>query len=92
MRESVVEDYLVSKVKQTGGETRKLKWIGRAHAPDRLVLYPGKHALVEMKRPATPDARAGQAREHERLRQAGFDVRVLATMDQVDAFVKEMTA
>ncbi len=42
MRESEIEKYLVAKVKALGGETRKVKWIGRMKAPDRVVMLPFK--------------------------------------------------
>lgn len=42
MRESTVEAYLVRRVKELGGEVRKVKWIGRIGAPDRLVMVPFK--------------------------------------------------
>ena len=90
MRESQVEQHLVEQVKARGGLVRKLQWIGRSSAPDRLVGFPGRHALVETKRPGK-DAEAAQAREHQRLRAVGFDVRVLATIEEVDRFVAEMT-
>jgi hypothetical protein len=38
--ESSIEDYLVAQVKRLGGEVRKVKWIGRDGAPDRLVMLP----------------------------------------------------
>ena|GEM_PF-283231 len=41
MRESDIEDYLVARVKMIGGEVRKVRWIGRNGAPDRLVMLPG---------------------------------------------------
>lgn len=40
MRESDIEDYLVKRVKELGGEVRKVRWIGRRGAPDRLVMLP----------------------------------------------------
>jgi len=40
MRESVIEKYLVEQVKAIGGEVRKVKWIGRRGAPDRLAMLP----------------------------------------------------
>lgn len=40
MRESTIENYLVERVKAMGGEVRKVKWIGRHGAPDRLVMLP----------------------------------------------------
>lgn len=39
-RESQIEAYLVKRVKALGGEVRKVKWIGRDKAPDRLVMLP----------------------------------------------------
>ena len=41
MRESVIEKHLVKRVKELGGEVRKVQWIGRRGAPDRLVMLPG---------------------------------------------------
>lgn len=41
MRESQIEAHLVQRVKELGGEVRKVKWIGRKSAPDRLVMLPG---------------------------------------------------
>jgi len=38
MRESDIEAHLVKRVKELGGEVRKVKWIGRNGAPDRLVM------------------------------------------------------
>jgi len=40
MRESDIEAHLVKRVKELGGEVRKVKWIGRNGAPDRLVMLP----------------------------------------------------
>jgi hypothetical protein len=42
MRERIIEEYLVAKVKQLGGEVRKVVWVARNSAPDRLVMLPGK--------------------------------------------------
>jgi hypothetical protein len=39
-KESQIEHRLVQRVKELGGEVRKVKWIGRAGAPDRLVMLP----------------------------------------------------
>ena len=38
MKESVIEKHLVKRVKELGGEVRKVQWIGRRGAPDRLVM------------------------------------------------------
>ena len=38
MRESQIEKHLVARVKALGGEVRKVQWLGRRGAPDRLVM------------------------------------------------------
>lgn len=86
MRESNVEDYLHDRISALGGEYRRLAWIGRRNANDDLVLLPGRHMLVECKRPKK-DATEAQAREHERLRAAGFEVHVVSTLAEVDTIL-----
>lgn len=81
MRESVIEKNLVRQVEALGGITYKLSPIGRINKPDRLVMLPrGKIIFVECKRPGEKP-RAGQLREHERLRKLGFRVEVLDSHD-----------
>jgi len=99
MRERDIERHLVRRVKELGGEVRKVQWVGRANAPDRLVLLPltkvGRHWVapstwVELKNPKTivtfpADARErAQAREHERMRAMGQRVEVIGTIEQVE--------
>jgi hypothetical protein len=86
-REQSVEDYLDEQVRLAGGETRKLSWLGRRNANDRLVLLPttARHPVVEVKKrglaatfPRPGDAHEqAQWREHCRLRAAGFEVWVI---------------
>lgn len=56
MRESDIEEYLVKRVKALGGEIRKVKWIGRRGAPDRLVMLPAEVCTVR--------GHAGSTRQH----------------------------
>lgn len=96
MRESDIEDYLVRRVQAMGGEVRKVQWIGRNSAPDRLVMLArsastkGLSIWVELKNPKTvmtfpADARErAQHREHERMRKLGQRVVVIGTTAQVD--------
>lgn len=42
-RESQVETYLIRRVKELGGEVRKVEWIGRNSAPDRIVMLPERY-------------------------------------------------
>jgi hypothetical protein len=105
MRESQIEKHLTKRVKALGGEVRKVSWIGRAGAPDRLVLLKGPpsptlydmvesagpqttlasamHPFVELKAPGKV-AEPHQAREHKRLRAAGFIVLVLDSIEAID--------
>ena len=40
MKELTVERYLMRQVRKLGGEVRKVVWVGRRNAPDRLVMLP----------------------------------------------------
>ena len=100
MRESTIEKYLVKRVKELGGEVRKVAWVGRQGAPDRLVMLPhcgryGRNSSiktfwVELKNPETIKTfpanahERAQAREHERMRKMGQHVVVLGAIEQVD--------
>ena len=97
MRERDVEAYLVKRVRELGGECRKVQWIGRVGAPDRLVMLPptvatgwgGNECLVptsiwvELKAPGEK-ARPSQVREHERMRAMGQRVVVIDSNDGVE--------
>ena len=54
MKEITVEEHLVKRVRELGGEIRKVKWIGRRNAPDRLVMLPTR--FKPMKRLAAGEA------------------------------------
>jgi hypothetical protein len=96
MRERDVEAHLVKRVRELGGECRKVQWIGRVGAPDRLVMLPegwSKFWLrcdcptltiwVELKAPGEK-ARPSQVREHERMRAMGQRVVVIDSIDGVE--------
>ena len=100
MRESHIEKYLKIRVEGLGGEVRKVQWVGRRNAPDRLVMLgPNKTGLyepaltiwVEVKSPETIKTfpanahERAQHREHERMRKLGQRVEVIGTFEQVDA-------
>lgn len=83
MRESTIENYLVERVKAMGGEVRKVKWIGRHGAPDRLAMLPGRTLWVELKAPGEK-AKPHQVREHERMRKMGQCVEIVDSCERVD--------
>lgn len=82
-RESSIEKHLCDKAKLANGEVRKVKWIGRNHAPDRLVLLPGSHFYIELKRPGK-EPTAAQAREHARMRKSGMRIEWANTKEGID--------
>lgn len=99
-RESSIEAYLVRRVKALGGEVRKVSWIGRRGAPDRLVMLPvfvlrgGRYAhnrepqtiWIELKAPGKkPEPH--QLREHERMRAMGQRVEVIDSFEGVDSLL-----
>ena len=48
MRERDIERHLVRRVKEIGGEVRKVQWVGRRGAPDRLVMMPSRKLVTEL--------------------------------------------
>lgn len=98
MRESAIEAHLVQRVEALGGEIRKVRFIGRRGAPDRLVMLPmtpmrtgwatgGCTIWVELKAPGEkPEPH--QAREHERMRRMGQRVEVIDSIEGVEALLK----
>jgi hypothetical protein len=80
-----IERRLVAKAKAAGGQA--LKWVspGQAGVPDRIVLFPnGRIVFVELKSPRGKLS-AIQVRVIERLRNLGFEVRVIDSKEGVDA-------
>lgn len=92
MLESKIEAYLTRQVRAAGGEVRKVKWIGRRGAPDRLVMLLSgvfvdglwsTSAWVELKRPGGR-AEPHQVREHARMLKMGQAVVVIDSFEGVD--------
>jgi hypothetical protein len=81
MLERDIEDYLVKRVEAMGGEVRKVQWIGRNSAPDRVVMLPdgrvftgdhigdGRTIWVEVKNPKTIVTFPANARERAQHRE-----------------------
>ena len=86
-QEAKIEKYLCDRVKMLGGEVRKVKWIGRRGAPDRLVMLTRLTIWVELKAPGK-EPEPHQAREHKRMRDMGQRVEVIDSMEGVDNLLK----
>jgi hypothetical protein len=99
MRERDIEKHLVKRVKELGGECRKVVWQGRRGAPDRLVMLPQRWVhhpttfrywcasnatiWVELKAPGVKPE-THQLREHERMRKMGQRVVVIDSIEGVE--------
>ena len=88
MRESELERYFVKRIRAEFpmAEVRKLKWIGRMGAPDRVMMYKGRTLWVELKAP-NGSLRPAQLREHVRMYEAGQQVIVLWNVDAIEKLV-----
>ena len=100
MRERDIERRLVARVKELGGEVRKVQWIGRSGAPDRLVMLPDQIEVLPAGRTnhlirhnvcfwvelKAPGVKPEphQLREHERMRKMGQRVVVVDSIEGVD--------
>jgi hypothetical protein len=94
IRERDIERYLVQQVKALGGEVRKVEWIGRRGAPDRVLFLPPAFFIaqnvydprtpwIELKAPGVaPEPH--QLREHARMRKMGQRVEVVDSFARVD--------
>ena len=86
MLEEDVENALVRRVKKLGGTAEKFTSPGRRSVPDRLVTLPGGSIIfVELKAPDKKPTEK-QARDHERRRKLGCDVRVIDSVEAARAF------
>lgn len=83
-RESEIEKYLVDAAEAKGFLVRKVSWIGRRGAPDRVIMLPGGRIVwVELKAPGEkPEPH--QEREHVRMRALGQRVEVVDSFHRVN--------
>lgn len=96
MRESIIEAYGKKRAEEAGGVVRKVKWIGRTAAPDRVLMLPEGFHLVQpyMAFPAVTiwvefkatgkKPTAAQVREHNRMRAVGQTVLVWDSIEAID--------
>jgi hypothetical protein len=86
MLERDIERALIAKVKTLGGTAEKFVSPQKRSVPDRLVILPGGRIIfVELKAPGKRPT-DNQARDHERRRALGCDVRVIDNLEDVKEF------
>lgn len=90
VRERDIEEYLVKRVENNGGECMKFVSPARRSVPDRVVLLPQLPGpeFVELKAPKK-DATPAQKRMHKRMRAAGAIVHVANSYEAVDALLEK---
>lgn len=88
VREKELESYMRREVEKRGG--RFYKWVspGNDGVPDRIVFFPHKIYLVEMKAPGG-QLRPSQRIQHPRLEALGHKVYVFESRKQIDAFLED---
>jgi hypothetical protein len=86
MLERDIEQALVKRVKDLGGKCEKFTSPGRRSVPDRIVTLPGNIIIfVELKAPGKKPT-AKQLKDHKERSALGCDVRVIDSLELVDAF------
>ena len=85
--EKDIEKKLKDKVQKLGGHCLKWTCPGWAGVPDRIVLMTGGHIyFVELKRPKGGRLSALQKHWHKVLRELGFSVHIVWTLEDVATF------
>lgn len=87
--EKNVEDELVRRVKDLGGECFKFISPGNSGVPDRIVILNSKVVFVELKRP-NGKTRKLQDVQLRRLQGLGANVKVISSIDEVNSFIEEV--
>ena len=84
MRESLIEAYLVRRIRALGGMAEKFTSPGRRSVCDRMITMPGGVIIfVELKATGKKPTE-NQLRDHERRRALGCTVLVLDSKEGVD--------
>lgn len=90
MEESKIENYLKKQVEKIGGKAYKWNPTGVIGVPDRMVLLPGgKVIFVELKAPGKKLRKIQEHRAKE-LRELGFQVECLDTMEKIELFIQDI--
>jgi len=91
--EGKIEAYLKRRVEQTHGQIRKLAWLGRRGAPDRMVWWKGPWgpllAFVEVKAGLDRFSKV-QDQEIQRMRNYGVPVYIARSNEEIDEIVEKV--
>lgn len=82
MAETHIENPVVVRAEAAGYLVRKVQWVGRKGAPDRLFARPDRGLVfIEFKAPGE-EPNTQQSREHKRMREAGIEVHVCDSVEE----------
>ena len=88
--ENLLQRYFKARCKEQSILWRKLSFEGRRGCPDTLIAKDGKIMLVEIKNPNRRGKLSElQKRQIGHLQNAGIDVRVVASKEEVDDVIRE---
>lgn len=94
--EGKIEKHLKKEAEKLGGKLRKLRWIGKSGAPDRLLWFPAKTkgmwpraAFVELKAPGKKPTKV-QEIEHTALREDGWTVLVVDSIEAAEKTINKL--
>ena len=89
--EAHVELDAVAMAENAGWFVRKVKWVGRRNAPDRVFIRGGCTFWVEFKKPGVKRARVTQELEHKRMKAAGALLHVVNSLDDFEWLLDKYT-
>ena len=90
MRERIVERKLTEMVRRSGGLAMKFVSPNLNGVPDRLLLFPGgRMGFAEVKAPGEKP-RPLQVHRIARLRELGFRVYVIDSVEQIGGVIREI--
>lgn len=92
MLEKEIEKKMMEGIRRLGGRAYKFVSPGNNGVPDRMVIFPGGKIIFAELKTATGRLSKLQKMQIRMLTHYGCDVRVLYGMDDVQAFLDEMTA
>lgn len=90
MEESKIENRLKKEIELIGGKALKFVSPGMSGVPDRIILLPhGRIVFIELKAPGKKP-RPIQIKRIKELRDLGFDVRVIDSINGIKDFIEEV--
>jgi hypothetical protein len=88
LKEILIENMLVRRVKEAGGVCDKVQTIGRRGFFDRLVVLRGRVIFCETKRPKGGVISAHQANRHKIYKSAGARVAIVLSEADIDRVLR----